>query len=76
MTNLPGDDASSTPAASPREGLMAHLRQLESFVEDSKSSGEEIPPEAAEMIARLREIMLALDGLASSMGEPGSGTPS
>ncbi len=64
------DDASAPLQESPREDLVAHLKQLEAFVEQSKASGEEIPPEATEMISRLREIMLALDGLASSMGAP------
>lgn len=52
---------------SPREGLNDHLRQLEEFVARAETEGSEIPIEAAEMIARLREIILALDGLASSM---------
>ncbi|MDB4913489.1 MAG: hypothetical protein JWM95_1133 [Gemmatimonadetes bacterium] len=62
-------------AESPRDGLMAHLAQLEAFVEKSAADGEEIPPEAAEMIVRLREIMHALDGLASSMGDATSEAP-
>lgn len=66
------DEVPASEQASPREDLVAHLQQLEAFVEQSKASGEEIPPEAAEMVSRLREIMLALDGLASSMEGPGS----
>ena len=57
-----------TGAVSPREGLAEQLRQLEDFVARAESQGEELPPEAAEMIARLKEIMQALDGLTSSMG--------
>ena len=65
------DDAVS--AAAGRDGLAAQLRQLEAFAERSVSAGEELPPQAIEMIARLREIVQALDGLATSMGdEPGT----
>ncbi|MEO7458253.1 MAG: hypothetical protein ABIY52_18485 [Gemmatimonadaceae bacterium] len=54
-------------APSPREGLSDHLRQLEEFVERAETDGSDVPVEAAEMIARLREIILALDGLTASM---------
>ena len=56
--------------ASPREGLNDHLRQLEEFVARSETEGGEVPAEANEMIARLREIILALDGLTSTMQDP------
>jgi hypothetical protein len=56
---------------SPRDGLNDHLRQLEEFVARSETEGVEAPPEASEMIARLREIILALDGLTATMdGDP------
>ena len=57
------------PSPSPREGLAQQLRQLEDFVARTESEGEAMPAEAMEMIARLREIMEALDGLSASMGE-------
>lgn len=59
---------------SPREGLSDHLRQLEEFVAKADTEGSEIPVEAAEMIARLKEIILALDGLTASM-EGGAASP-
>jgi hypothetical protein len=49
--------------------LAQQLRQLEEFVARTESDGEDMPAEAVEMIARLREIMEALDGLSASMGE-------
>lgn len=59
--------AEGTPdVATPREGLAAQLRQLEDFVARAEFDGEELPPEAVEMVARLREIMHALDGLSTS----------
>jgi hypothetical protein len=61
------DDAAS--AAAGREGLAAQLRQLEAFAARSVSAGEALPPQVAEMIARLREIVHALDGLAASMAD-------
>lgn len=54
--------------AAPRDGLATQLRQLEEFVARADSDGDELPPEAREMIARLREIMQALDGLTSTLG--------
>lgn len=63
------DEASVPQSGSPQADLVAHLKQLEQFVEESTAAGAEAPAEAAEMISRLREIMLALDGLASSMGD-------
>jgi hypothetical protein len=62
-----GDDAAS--AAAGRDGLAAQLRQLEAFAARSVSAGEELPPQALEMIERLREIVQALDGLTASMAE-------
>jgi hypothetical protein len=56
-------------AAAGREGLASQLRELEAFVARSAAQGEEMPPEAIEMIARLREIVSALDGLTSSLGK-------
>ena len=59
-------DDSAESSATPRDGLAAQLRQLEDFVARSESAGDELPPEAAVMVARLREIMQALEGLTSS----------
>jgi hypothetical protein len=56
-------------AAAGREGLATQLRELEEFVARSNAAGEPLPPEALEMVSRLREIVRALDGLTSSLGE-------
>ncbi|MFL5607514.1 MAG: hypothetical protein ACJ8AD_13775 [Gemmatimonadaceae bacterium] len=63
-----GDDVPSA-ASTGREGLAAQLRELEAFVARSDAAGEPLPPEAMEMMARLREIVKALDGLTSSLGD-------
>jgi len=73
--NLPNSDSELTDAASGRAGLATQLRQLEAFVARSEAEGEVLPPEAAEMIARLREIVQALDGLTASMAEPAGDQP-
>jgi hypothetical protein len=62
-------DAIPDAAAAGREGLATQLRELEAFVARSAAQGEELPPEAVEMIERLREIVRALDGLTSSLGK-------
>ncbi len=63
------DDRIPDAAAAGREGLAAQLRELEAFVARSEAEGEALPPQAIEMIERLREIVRALDGLTSSLGE-------
>jgi hypothetical protein len=59
------DDAAS--AAVGRASLAAQLRQLEDFAARAVSEGDSVPPQATEMIAHLREIVQALDGLTASM---------
>ena len=61
------DDAAS--AALGRADLAAQLQHLEQFATRSVAAGEELPPQLVEMIARLREIVQALDGLAASMAD-------
>ena len=63
----PDEDAAS--AASGRASLAAQLRQLEDFASRAASEGDSVPPQATEMIAHLREIVQALDGLTASMTE-------
>jgi hypothetical protein len=53
-------------AAAGREGLATQLRELEAFVARAEAAGDDMPPEALEMVERLREIVRALDGLTSS----------
>ena len=64
---MTGEQATPYDGA-PRDGLATQLRQLEDFVARAESDGEDLPPAALEMIARLREIMQALDGLTSTLG--------
>jgi hypothetical protein len=64
-----GDDAISDAAAAGRDGLAAQLRALEAFVAQADANGDAMPPAAAEMVARLREVVRALDGLTSSLDE-------
>ncbi len=52
----------------PADGLAAQLKELEAFVAKADAAGDEMPPEAREMVERLREIVSALDGLTSSLG--------
>jgi GNAT superfamily N-acetyltransferase len=61
------ENAVHDAAAAGREGLASQLRALEAYVADSAAAGETLPPEAVEMVARLRELVRALDGLASSL---------
>jgi hypothetical protein len=61
------DDQELNEAAAGREGLVTQLRALEDFVARSEAEGDALPPEAVEMVARLREIVRALDGLTASV---------
>jgi hypothetical protein len=62
-------DAVPDMAAAGRAGLAAQLSELEAFVARSEAQGEDLPPEAREMMERLREIVRALDGLTSTLGK-------
>jgi hypothetical protein len=68
-TMTAGDEQDIGDAAAGRAGLVTQLRELEAFVARSDANGDELPHEAREMIERLREIVQALDGLTSSLGE-------
>ena len=69
--------AEGTPdVTAPREGLASQLRQLEDFVARAGADGEALPPEAVEMVARLREIVHALDGLSTSFDGPATSASS
>ena len=65
---MTGSDELPNAAAAGRDGLAAQLRELEAFVAKADADGDALPPEAKEMIVRLREIVRALDGLTSSLG--------
>lgn len=62
-------------ASASREGLTAQMRELEAFVTRSEAAGEQVPLEALEIITRLREIIVALEGLTATM-DPGHTAPS
>jgi hypothetical protein len=61
------NDPIPNAAAAGRDGLANQLRELEAFVARTAAQGEELPPEALEMIERLREIVVALDALTASL---------
>ena len=54
-------------AAGGRGDLAAQMKRLEAFVANAHARGEEVPPEAGLMIARLKELVGALDDLTKSM---------
>jgi hypothetical protein len=68
---MSADEVPNAPstAAAGRAGLATQLRELEEFVARSDAAGEPLPPEALEMVSRLREIVTALDSLTSSLDE-------
>jgi hypothetical protein len=57
-----GDDANPPAGADP-------VAELEAFIARTEASGEQVPPEARVMLARLRELMDALKGLSASFDE-------
>ena len=61
------DDGEMIDATAGREGLATQLRALEEFVARTEAQGDALPPEAMEMVERLREIVHALDGLTASL---------
>ncbi len=63
------EQASSTDGNAGRDGLVSQLRELEAFVARADAEGDELPPEAVEMMARLKEVVHALDGLTASFSQ-------
>ena len=61
---MSADEGIPSPEQS-REAFAAQLRELEIFM--ASTEADELPPEAVEMMTRLREVVLALDGLTSSL---------
>jgi glucose-6-phosphate 1-epimerase len=50
-----------------RRDLILQLREVETYIERAEATGEELPPEAAQVRTHLREIMIALDGLTKEL---------
>lgn len=55
-----------------REAFGSSLAALQAEIAASDARGADVPPEAREMVARLREVVEALDGLTASL--EGAGT--
>lgn len=55
------------------DSLADQLRQLEAFVARAEAAGGDLPPEAVEMVDKLKEIIQALEGLTSSLDVRGDG---
>lgn len=53
----------------------AQLAELERFITEADARGEDVPPAARLMLAHLRELMLALTNLTTSLGHPGEVPP-
>jgi hypothetical protein len=54
-------------AAGGRGDLAAQMQRLEAYVAGARARGEEVPAEAGAMLARLKELVGALDDLTKSM---------
>jgi hypothetical protein len=50
-------------------GLAAQVRRMEIAVAAMVTRGEAVPPEAERMLARLREVAVALEGLTASLAK-------
>ena len=61
------DDDTHDRAAAGRTGLAEQMQRLQAYVADAHARGEDVPPEADMMIARLKELVGALDDLTSSL---------
>lgn len=53
-----------------RTGLAEQMQRLQAYVADAHARGEPVPPEAEMLIARLQELVGALDELTSSLEPP------
>src|SRR5450755_3752077 len=64
-SRMSADENIPSPEQS-RDAFAAQLRELETFM--ASTEADDLPPEAVEMMTRLREVVLALDGLTSTLG--------
>jgi hypothetical protein len=63
------DDDVRRTADAGRTGLAEQMQRLQAYVADAHARGEDVPPEADMMIARLKELVGALDDLTTSIGK-------
>ena len=81
-TELPPEPPSELAAAARAgeadlEAFAAHADELEARIAEAESRGEPLPPQAHAMLASLRELARAVEGLRASMGDapPGDSAP-
>ena len=65
LSRAPREDPVTAEA---REDLTAKLRSLEAFMDKANDAGEQVPTEALEVVAHLRQIIDALNGLTKELG--------
>ncbi|MDB4907867.1 MAG: hypothetical protein JWO05_2651 [Gemmatimonadetes bacterium] len=68
---MDGPDPRATFAAG-----QAQLAELERYITEADARGDDVPATARLMLAHLRELMVALTALTSSLGHPGEVPPS
>jgi hypothetical protein len=75
-SELPPELSAATRASeADLDAFAARADELEARIADAEARGEALPPQARAMLASLRELARAVEGLRASMGEPLSGEP-
>jgi hypothetical protein len=70
-SELPPELAAAAEASqADLEAFGAHADELEARIADAEARGEALPPQARAMLASLRELARAVEGLRASMGGP------
>ena len=69
MTELPADGLpGALPDAGELDAFAARADELEARIAEAEARGEPLPPQARSMLASLRELARAVEGLRASMG--------
>ena len=64
-----------TDPGTDRDAFATSLAALEAQIAAAETRGASVPPEAHEMVDRLREVVAALDGLTAALGQRADDVP-
>ena len=67
MTEPPAGGPPGVPGAGELDAFAARADELEARIAEAEARGEPLPPQARAMLASLRELTRAVEGLRASM---------
>jgi hypothetical protein len=67
------DPLGSGPTADDLDAFAARADELEARIAEAEARGEDLPPQARAMLASLRELARAVEGLRATLAPPPAG---